>query len=704
VLNTVTILPDSITGDFATITATLAFLGVTYTSSVSVSKVYNQLVSRIQRPIDLITSANDGTGYTLPSASNYLELYNGIAKITSGITYGPATTTKNGLTVAVNSTTGQITVSQANINSWTTDSENFTLTAIKDTVSYNSTYTITKAKAGNNGTNGTNAINAGLTNSAYTVTADNTGYVISYSSAGGNFKVYSGTDDITTGNGIVYSKFYSSDGLDIAINATTGVYTVTGLSVDTGLATLRATLPAAYGGINIDRIYSIAKSRAGQQGNSITGATGPAGSATFIVTRTANNSDAPSTGTTSSEIYIAIQRTTPVQGDVAVISYNNAQNSIAYRYTGSIWATQAAWITGDLIVSGGITADKIKAGTITSADGNFNLTIGGAVSQALPETFTTTNGINIHRRNDNNTAVNTFNLSNGAIYEIVDLGNTTWPGYSIFGTTKWFVYNSGNFTGNGTGTVKKVPGFGIMINDTTRYTGITGGFSNFQPGFYSYSKYGSTAKFYSDAALNGIQGVNVVSIQGSGDVGLDILSMASRFGTAGLRVTNLGYPAAIFEGGGVNTTVTITSTNTSGPGVGIGLAVTAGSLAYPSVDITNSGGNSAVAINAVGLIRATGNVIAYYSDDRLKTKLGLISNALEKLNTLSGFYYEPNETAQSLGYEKRREVGVSAQEVLKILPEIIHKAPIDDKYLTVDYERLIPLIIEAIKELDRRTK
>jgi len=57
-----------------------------------------------------------------------------------------------------------------------------------------------------------------------------------------------------------------------------------------------------------------------------------------------------------------------------------------------------------------------------------------------------------------------------------------------------------------------------------------------------------------------------------------------------------------------------------------------------------------------------------------------------------------------LGYEKRREVGISAQDVQKILPEIIHKAPIDDKYLTIDYERLIPLIIEAIKELDRRTK
>ena len=66
---------------------------------------------------------------------------------------------------------------------------------------------------------------------------------------------------------------------------------------------------------------------------------------------------------------------------------------------------------------------------------------------------------------------------------------------------------------------------------------------------------------------------------------------------------------------------------------------------------------------------------------------------------LSGFYYEPNAIAQELGYTVKKEVGVSAQEVQKVLPEIIAPAPIDDKYLTVHYEKLIPLLIEAIKEL-----
>jgi len=100
-----------------------------------------------------------------------------------------------------------------------------------------------------------------------------------------------------------------------------------------------------------------------------------------------------------------------------------------------------------------------------------------------------------------------------------------------------------------------------------------------------------------------------------------------------------------------------------------------------------------------GEIRATGDITAGYSDDKLKTRLGNIENALDKVSAISGFFYEPNKTAQDLGYEVKREVGVSAQEVQAILPEVVVPAPVDNQYLTVHYEKLIPLLIEAIKEL-----
>jgi hypothetical protein len=100
-----------------------------------------------------------------------------------------------------------------------------------------------------------------------------------------------------------------------------------------------------------------------------------------------------------------------------------------------------------------------------------------------------------------------------------------------------------------------------------------------------------------------------------------------------------------------------------------------------------------------GEIRATGDITSGYSDDRLKTKLGNIENALNKVASLAGFYYEPNELAQSLGYEVKREVGVSAQDTYKVLPEVVVASPINDQYLTVKYEKIVPLLIEAIKEL-----
>ena len=115
----------------------------------------------------------------------------------------------------------------------------------------------------------------------------------------------------------------------------------------------------------------------------------------------------------------------------------------------------------------------------------------------------------------------------------------------------------------------------------------------------------------------------------------------------------------------------------------------------------NSLGVGTAASGTAGEIRATNNITAYYSDERLKTKLGNIENALDIVDQLSGFYHEANEVAQSLGYKKVREIGVSAQEVQKVLPEIVAPAPIDEKYLTVRYERLTPLLIEAIKELRR---
>jgi hypothetical protein len=106
------------------------------------------------------------------------------------------------------------------------------------------------------------------------------------------------------------------------------------------------------------------------------------------------------------------------------------------------------------------------------------------------------------------------------------------------------------------------------------------------------------------------------------------------------------------------------------------------------------------ASGTTGEIRATNNVTAYYSDERLKHFHGHIEDALSKIKNLNGYYFTENETAKSLGYANSdMQVGVSAQEVQAVLPEVVTQAPISDEYLTVYYDKLVPLLIEAIKDL-----
>ena len=114
-------------------------------------------------------------------------------------------------------------------------------------------------------------------------------------------------------------------------------------------------------------------------------------------------------------------------------------------------------------------------------------------------------------------------------------------------------------------------------------------------------------------------------------------------------------------------------------------------------------GVGTAASGTTGEIRATGTITGYYSDDRLKTRTGNIENALQKVLSLDGFHYHANETAASLGYDSsKQEVGLSAQQVQAVLPEIVVPAPIDATYLTIHYERMIPLLVEAIKEQQKQ--
>jgi hypothetical protein len=177
-------------------------------------------------------------------------------------------------------------------------------------------------------------------------------------------------------------------------------------------------------------------------------------------------------------------------------------------------------------------------------------------------------------------------------------------------------------------------------------------------------------------------------------------------GTITVSTSASSYANSAYSQANTGTILAQAAFNTANSAGGAAGSYANSAFATANTKFNSSGGtiSGAVTISSGGLavtgaITATGDITAFFSDDRLKTKLGNIENALDKLMTLSGFYYEPNQTAIDLGYEPKREIGVSAQEVQKVVPEIVVKAPISDEYLTVKYDKLIPLIIESIKEL-----
>ena len=142
--------------------------------------------------------------------------------------------------------------------------------------------------------------------------------------------------------------------------------------------------------------------------------------------------------------------------------------------------------------------------------------------------------------------------------------------------------------------------------------------------------------------------------------------------------------------GSANITITAAATNVSTQLLSLGVG-------------TAASGNT-------GEIRATDSITSFFSDERLKNFHGRIEGALDKVQQLNGYYFKINDLAKELGYDNdRMQVGVSAQEVESVMPEVVTDAPISNEYKTVWYEKLVPLLIEAIKELkaevdDLRTK
>ena len=167
------------------------------------------------------------------------------------------------------------------------------------------------------------------------------------------------------------------------------------------------------------------------------------------------------------------------------------------------------------------------------------------------------------------------------------------------------------------------------------------------------------------------------------------------------------------SGGGavaLGSSVTLTNAGVTSAVAGTGVGVSAGTGAV-TISIGQAVGTGAnVQFNALGvgtaapttagLIRATNDVIAYFSsDERLKENFEVISNPLEKLSQINGYSFDwvPME---GIHENEGHDIGVKAQEVETVLPELVTTR--ENGYKAVKYDKLVALLIECVKEQQKQ--
>jgi hypothetical protein len=354
----------------------------------------------------------------------------------------------------------------------------------------------------------------------------------------------------------------------------------------------------------------------------------------------------------------------------------------------SITASNGAVITGSLLVSGslnvssGITADL--TGTASYAS-NSNL-LDGIDSTAFAQLA----------------SANTFTNN-----QIISGSLTVFTGSAI----EFQVTNTGTKIGNLITDVHTITG-SVGVSGSITATGFTGGAGSF-----------STLTSTSTTTLASATGTQTIAL-GAGAT-TTAATKTINIGTAGVSgsTTNVNIGSAVVGAVGTitlneNAIVTGSLTVFSGSavdfqvtdtGTKIGNLITdihtiTGSLNISgSVFITSSLGVGVAPSATVGRIDASNDVVAFSTSDiRFKENITPIPNALDKLNKIGGYTFDWNsdpELTKLHGF-KGHDIGVIAQEIEKVLPELVTTR--DNGYKAVKYEKLVALLIESNKELLKR--
>jgi hypothetical protein len=328
-----------------------------------------------------------------------------------------------------------------------------------------------------------------------------------------------------------------------------------------------------------------------------------------------------------------------------------------------------------------------------------------------------------------------YYIATDVLYEYVSDGtNSVWVDVGTFAGQNGNITNipsstlSGNIVValNGIYSIGAATGYlsNIYTNKTTSNTITTSGGVFWSNGTsFSSPPGGSNGQFQFNNS-NVFGGANVLFSSANGNVIITSATTSTSTSTGALVVGGgVGVTGNIYTAGGVfwangasfssppggsNGQIQFNSSSAFAGAANVKYDSTTGNLLVLSTTngtatggaITTLGGASFVGnIFVTGNILATNQIIAAYSDERLKNKLGAILNPIQKIKQIDTFYYTPNDLALSIGINDTRiQVGVSAQSVESVLPEVVTSSPVNSEYKTVSYERIVPLLIAAINE------
>ncbi len=394
---------------------------------------------------------------------------------------------------------------------------------------------------------------------------------------------------------------------------------------------------------------------------------------------------------------------------------NTSITSIQLTLGGRLIANGGSGIAGQVLTSGDASTNaywatpSVVAGSNTQVQFNDSGSLGGSAAFVFNKTSNTLTISNAFAIGANVTlSTTTVSIGNSTINSrsdatMVTVANTLYSTNVIPGgiRTRDGYFSSVLFVGNSADPVDaKIEG-SASIGSNDVYFAV-GSIAGQQVTMYANG---------SGPSLKAVAGLVTTEIKpGNLTLGGTITANGST-GTAGYMLMSAGSGSNVYwttAPSGVAGSNTQIQYNNSGS--------LAGSAALTFNNTTNniSVANSATISGSLGIgtapsgttgeIRATNNITAYYSSDvRLKKNITPIANALSGLSSIRGVRFEwTDDYIQQHGgedeyFNRRNDVGVIAQELRTVLPELV--AEREDGFLAVKYDRIVALLIEAVKEL-----